>query len=148
MVAGKRFPKARASKDPAANRHVVADTGPVRRVPRAQGMQVARKTACAECPLRRDSVPGYLGGYSPEMYLDALHGDVSLACHSSPGFKEGTIETQHVCTGVAGYRANVGHVAFSAAHESTIAIGEDDRFFASPAEFYNHHKPGQTDDKD
>lgn len=147
-----KLPKARASKDPAANKHTKEDTGGVLATPRR--MQRAIKTPCAECPLRRDSVPGYLGGYSPEMYLEVLHGPASLACHSSPGFHEGVIETQRVCTGVAAYRANVGHVCIAnvpghgpvvtAAQESTDFIGPDaEHYFASPEEFYNHHKPGQ-----
>lgn len=138
-----KLPKAKASTDPAANRQTKFDTGGMQRV--AKGMKVARKASCAECPLRRDSIAGYLGGYSPEMYLDVLHGDASLACHSSKGFHQGTIETQHVCTGVAAYRANVGHVCFSTAHDSTVAIGEDrEHYFGSPSEFHDHHAPGQT----
>lgn len=139
-----KLPRAKASTDPAANRHVKTDETQMI-LPAGKGMKVARKTPCAECPLRRDSIPGYLGGWSPEMYLRALHSDVSLACHSSKGFHERVLETQHVCTGVAAYRANTGHVCFSTAHDSTVAIGEDrEHYFATPREFYDHHKPAQS----
>jgi hypothetical protein len=113
------------------------------------GMKPAIKEPCRECPLRRDSVPGYLGGYTPKMYTDIMHGPASIACHSSEGFHEGQIEKQRHCTGVAAYRANVGHICAiqgrpTAAHTSTQLIGHDEEhYFASPEEFVAHHEPGQ-----
>jgi hypothetical protein len=115
-----------------------------------KGMQLALPVPCVECPLRRDSAPGYLGGYTPEMYVEILHGPASIACHCSPGFHEGVIPLQRHCTGVAAFRANVGHVCevgghLSAAHNSTVSVGPDrDLFFASDEEFVAHHKPGQV----
>jgi hypothetical protein len=112
-------------------------------------MQDPLPVPCVECPLRRDSAPGYLGGYTPEMYVEVLHSPASLACHSSPGFHEGDIGRQRHCTGVAAYRANVGHIAQvngiqTAAHNATRQIGTDtETYFASAAEFCAHHKPGQ-----
>jgi hypothetical protein len=119
-----------------------------------KGMQRAIKTPCVECPFRRDSAPGYLGGYTPEMYMEATFSPASLACHRSPGFHEGEIEKQRVCTGLAAFRANTGFIASvphpqgglvsSAAHESTQFVGSDaETYFASPEEFIAHHKPGQ-----
>lgn len=118
-----------------------------------KGMQRAIKTPCVECPFRRDSASGYLGGYTPEMYLDAVKSPASLACHKSPGFHEGDIEKQRVCTGLAAFRANIGHVAAvdtpygripTAAHESTQYVGcDDETYFGNEKEFYDHHKPGQ-----
>lgn len=113
-----------------------------------ESMKPALPHACVECPLRRDAVPGYLGGYTPEMYVEVLHSPASLACHASPGFHEGDIGRQHHCTGVAAYRANVGHICQhrghqTLAHESTKLIGSDDRFFESPEEFIAYHKPHQ-----
>lgn len=105
---------------------------------------------CKECPLRRDSKPGYLGGYTPEMYIEILHSPASIACHSSPGFHEGDISRQRACTGVAAFRANVGHICEYHGHVThaqlaTEIIGEDrERFFATDDEFVAHHKPGQT----
>lgn len=113
-------------------------------------MQDPLPVPCVECPLRRDSAPGYLGGYTPEMYVEVLHSPASLACHCSPGFHEGDIGRQRHCTGVAAYRANVGHIAQvngipTGAHDATRKIGADpDTYFNSPAEFCDHHKPGQA----
>lgn len=119
-----------------------------------KSMKLASKSPCRECPFRRDSVPGYLGGYTPEMYLDAVKSPASLACHCSPGFHEGEIERQRVCTGLAAFRANIGHIASilhpvygavpAEAHKSTQHVGSDDEtYFGTEREFYDHHKPGQ-----
>jgi hypothetical protein len=138
------------------NRPVKADqgTGGVQVV--RKGMQRAIKTPCVECPFRRDSAPGYLGGYTPEMYMDATFSPVSLACHKSPGFHEGEIDKQRVCTGLAAFRANTGYIASVVAprgqigvvpvitHESTQFVGHDEEtYFATPQEFIDHHGPGQ-----
>lgn len=123
-------------------------------IPVAKGMQRAIKTPCVECPFRRDSASGYLGGYTPEMYLDAVKSPASLACHRSKGFHEGEIEQQRLCTGLAAFRANIGHIASvlhpaygavpTVAHESTQFVGSDDEtYFGTEQEFYDHHKPGQ-----
>lgn len=114
-------------------------------------MQDPLRTPCNECPLRRDSKAGYLGGYTPEMYIEVLHGPASLACHSSKGFHEGILETQRHCTGVAAFRANVGHVCHAhgfttMAQHAVEVIGPDpETYFATDAEFVEHHRKGQED---
>lgn len=117
----------------------------------ARGMGPAIRIPCQECPLRRDSAPGYLGGYTPEMYLEIMRGPASIACHRAKGFQAGVIETQRHCTGVAAFRANVGHVCsvagvgMSSAQLSTSLVGEDrDVYFASDEEFVAHHKGAQA----
>lgn len=129
-------------------------TGGIRET--TKGMQRAIKVPCVECPFRRDSAPGYLGGYTPEMYMDVTFSPASLACHKSNGFHEGEIERQRVCTGIAAFRANTGHIASiltnhsgavpTAAHESTKFVGSDtETYFATAEEFCAHHKPGQEE---
>lgn len=68
----------------------------------------AALTPCVECPLRLDSEPGALGGYTPDMYVEVLHGPADVACHCSKGFAEGDLDRQRSCTGVAAYRASTG----------------------------------------
>lgn len=106
--------------------------GPAFKQPAAQ--------TCIECPLRRDATPGHLGGYTPEMYIEALHSMASIACHMDPGFKRR--EFRH-CTGVCGYRANVDHATGLVADYATEAVGKRQDVFASAAEFVAHHKKGQ-----
>jgi hypothetical protein len=138
------------------NKPIKKDEGTGGVIATRRGMQEALPSPCVECPLRRDSAPGYLGGYTPEMYIEVLHSPASLACHRSQGFHEGVIETQRHCTGVAAYRANVGHVCMAHtpagiivtnAHDSTVLIGEDhEHYFSSPEEFVEHHRKGQTEE--
>lgn len=121
-----------------------------------KGMQPCKNTPCKECPLRRDSLSGYLGGYTPEMYLQILNSPASVACHMSKGFHEGVIETQHHCVGVIAYRANVGYLPRPGFPESSADadvmrmregfIPEKERkevFFSNPNEFLLHHREGQ-----
>ena len=133
------------------NRHTKETTGGIvaSRVP----MKPCKPVLCIECPLRRDAAPGYLGGYTPEMYLDAMHSPASIACHMSPGFQDRDVSRQHHCTGVAAYRANVGHIAQvggvpTHAHLSTQIAGQapdvPENVFSSPEEFVSYHMPHQT----
>lgn len=136
------------------NRHSSFDDGGIKVV--EKGMKTAKKTSCKECPFRRDAAAGYLGGWSPEMYIDAVLSPVSLACHCSPGFHEKppVIETQLHCTGLAAFRANIGYICSiphpvaglipADAHKSTQAIGHDeDQYFSTIMEFVEHHRAGQ-----
>lgn len=127
------------------------------------------KTLCKECPLRRDSIRGWLGGWTPEMYIKALHSDVDIACHMSAGFVEaGKARAQggdaraytnpaylaemRSCTGVAHYRANTGKLPRSShAADAVRHVGENhDAVFSTPQEFLDHHtlapKEGNDDD--
>jgi hypothetical protein len=106
-----------------------------------RGMQPPAKTACAECPLRKDAKPGYLGGYTPEMYVEVLHGPASLACHLA---NSGPVDTQRHCVGVCAYRANVGHRPtieghLTSAMDAIEVVGKDPQFFESPKAFLDHH---------
>lgn len=136
-----KLPTYKTPRDEFGDRHVKTDDGGIHLTPKR--MRLAQKVACAECPLRRDSAPGYLGGYSPEMYIDVLHGPASIACHK---FLKNPLDQQHVCTGVAAFRANVGHVCkinghITGAQDSTDFVGPDrENFFASDAEFLAHHR--------
>jgi hypothetical protein len=143
----------RIHKGEYSNAHSKKDTGGLALTDKS--MKPPVKVPCVECPLRRDSAKGYLGGYSPEMYLDILHSPASIACHSSKGFHTREIEKQSFCTGVAAYRANVGHIASvqlengfripTEAHNATKIIGSDpETFFATPEEFFWHHHGHQV----
>lgn len=103
---------------------------------------VAAKEPCRECPLRRDSIPGYLGGYSWVNYLEIMHSDADIACHMSPGFHQRDLSRQRACTGVAAYRANVSKLPRGGkGRESVLLIGQNrEDFFGSAIEFAIHHR--------
>jgi hypothetical protein len=113
-------------------------------------MKAPAQLPCRECPLRQDSAPGFLGGYTPEMYLTLLHGRASVACHCSKGFHSKDISQQRHCTGVVGYRANQQILTRTAADEATRELADSyprnlrEDFFTSMPDFYYHHKPAQT----
>lgn len=95
---------------------------------------------CQECPLRKNSAPGYLGGYTAEQYLEILYSDAAIACHMSPGFPHDHSRQRH-CTGVCGFRANVNKLPRGPdTAAAVLAIGKSDQFFGSAQEFYDHHK--------
>lgn len=113
------------------------------------GMKPPAPVPCVECPTRRTATPGYLGGYTVEMFLSMLHSRVSVACHMTKGFKAGDPSTQHHCRGACAYRANVGVRTGTAADTAISLVGPDrETFFATPEEFYLHHKPGQVEADD
>lgn len=44
-------------------------------------MKLRHKTPCNQCPWRKNSAPGYLGGNAPEVYADAVQRNTVPACH-------------------------------------------------------------------
>ncbi len=82
--------------------------------------------ACSDCPLRRDALPGWLGGSTPEEYAALCHSDEVVECHVHAGSR---------CAGLAIYRRNTckwqpkDH-ALDADHKAV---------FSSRLEFIDHH---------
>jgi hypothetical protein len=126
-------------RKPMAEREYSPVDRPITKIVR-RGYNLPAKDPCKECPVARAALPGALGGYTPEQYLEVLHGPADLACHMSPGFPD-DVTRQRSCTGVAMYRANCGLApAGRSAYDAVQATGPDDRAFASPEEFARHHR--------
>ncbi len=53
---------------------------------------------CSDCPWRRDSVQGWLGGFTAKSWVNCAHSETVVKCH--------VIRNQQ-CAGTAIYRANV-----------------------------------------
>jgi len=68
------------------------------------------KRPCANCPWKKDSARGYLGGNSVGVYADSIRSDRRLACHSrAPGSESlpsELIAAADVCTGYVMARVN------------------------------------------
>jgi hypothetical protein len=96
---------------------------------------------CDNCPWRKNSKPGYLGGSHPLTYIGQAQGPFVLPCHKAcnfedPGWRAKTISTRQ-CAGAAIYRANVG-VAYRL--PGTIHhLPPSKEVFGSPEEFLSHH---------
>jgi hypothetical protein len=82
--------------------------------------------SCTDCPLRRDSLNGWLGGATPEEYARLCHSDAVVECHVHAGSR---------CAGLAIYRRNTcksqpKEHALPADHEAV---------FSNIMEFLDHH---------
>ena len=84
-------------------------------------------TPCGDCPWRRNSLNGWLGGYTKEEWITIAHSDSTIDCH--------TCDKQ--CAGIAIYRANVGKLPRD---PQAIRLPKDkENVFSSPMQFLEHH---------
>lgn len=85
---------------------------------------------CSDCPWRRDSLSGWLGGATPDAWLATAHSDTYVPCH--------TVGNQQ-CAGVAVYRRNTcKHV-----EPPLLTLPADKTaVFAWRDEFTTHHSRG------
>lgn len=82
---------------------------------------------CHDCPWRRKSLPGWLGGSTPEDWVATAHSDQLVTCHTTGNQQ---------CAGVAIYRANVCKMAYP----PNLKLPADKKVvFAWPTEFKEHH---------
>jgi len=82
---------------------------------------------CSDCPLRRDALPGWLGGSTPEEYARLCHSDSIVECHVHSGSR---------CAGLAIYRRNT----CKSQPKEHILPADKDAVFANVMEFLDHHK--------
>ncbi len=89
------------------------------------------KVPCSDCPLRKDSVSGWLGGTgTPEDWVAMMHGEARVNCHAVTGGWQ--------CAGVAIYRTNV---AKNPRDKSLLVLPADrEKVFVTPQQFVDHHK--------
>jgi hypothetical protein len=78
---------------------------------------------CHDCPMRKNSIPGWLGGYSPEEYKQVCHSDAPVTCHAIKTTK---------CAGVAIYRTHV-------VQRATFKLPADPSVFETPMAFIEWH---------
>ncbi len=64
----------------------------------ARQTPIQHTSPCSDCPFRRDSLPGWLGGNTPLDFVRMAHSETSYRCHAKIG--------PH-CAGLAIFRANV-----------------------------------------
>jgi hypothetical protein len=82
--------------------------------------------ACSDCPLRRDSLAGWLGQSTPEQYARLCHSDELVECHVHAGSR---------CAGLAIYRNNT---AKSQPVEHRLPK-DHESVFSNMMEFLAHH---------
>ena len=81
---------------------------------------------CSDCPMRRDSIRGWLGGYTPEEYRRLCHSDEVVECHVHAGSR---------CAGIAIYRTHV----IKSQPEAHKLPPDFNTVFCHPMEFIGHH---------
>ena len=86
---------------------------------------------CEDCPFRRKSIPGWLGGYSPDQFLQMAHGETKYNCHS--------VGNQQ-CAGMAIYRANICKIPRD---KTILVLPKNKDVFSWPTEFKEHHKTAE-----
>lgn len=112
-------------------------------VPVEKEMGMPAKTACNECPFSKSSTPGYLGGYTADMYKPLVLGRVLFPCHLTQTWDDVTrVEDQRHCTGLCHMRANMElpYDPESGIGKAMSAAGKDPDFFESFEEFKQHHE--------
>lgn len=85
---------------------------------------------CSDCPWARASLPGWLGGASPEDWLFTAHHDHYVECHALTGVQ---------CAGIAIYRRNV----VKRVEPPLLQLEKNTELvFSTPMEFKAHHNSG------
>lgn len=82
--------------------------------------------ACSDCPLRRDALPGWLGGSTTEQYARLCHSDAVVGCHVHAGSR---------CAGLAIYRRNT--CKWQPPEHALPA--DHDAVFSNIMQFTSHH---------
>lgn len=100
------------------------------------------RVLCRECPWRRDSPPGQLGGSHVLVYVGQGHAGFWMPCHEATNYQDPnwkTDTTKPECVGAAIYRAN--NKVDTLISKALLRMEPDtDIVFANPAELVVHHK--------
>lgn len=87
------------------------------------------RVPCSDCPFRRDSLPGWLGGKPAENFIRMAIGEVIYPCHVNLGQQ---------CAGMTVFRANI---CKDPRNPDALRLPKDKTtVFAWPTEFLDHHK--------
>lgn len=88
--------------------------------------------ACSDCPFRRDSLNGWLGGNTVDAFLSMAHSNTWYDCHAIKGQQ---------CAGLAIYRRNTCKMV-----EAPLLVlpADHETCLSNPMEFRAHHeaRPG------
>ena len=110
-------------------------------------MKPCKDTPCSQCPMRRKSMPGWLGADVPESFIQTVHRADEMPCHVSVNYENpewrdqlqpGDEGSATACAGVAIYHANI----LKRPRDRNVRTLDPDKVnvFASPTEFIAHHR--------
>lgn len=105
-------------------------------------MRLTHTKPCRQCPWRRVSAPGWLGGNTAETYADIVQGNEIPACHMEDHGQKSSRTA--FCAGALACSANAAILPRGKAEiDARNAVGRNPDVFTRPAEFYAHHTGGQ-----
>lgn len=98
-----------------------------------------RTEPCKECPFRKRSMPGYLGGHPLEPYRQPPSAGMPTSCHCTD--KGASDSRTSFCAGSLAVIANDPAVEPLPEYAEAVAqVGKRDDCFASVEDFAEHHK--------
>lgn len=97
-------------------------------------------TACAQCPWRRTSAPGYLGASGLDEFMETSEAEFVMPCHlrmdyEDPNWEETVLDAPQ-CAGRAAHFANR---LKRPRNPFLIIVDKDPEVFTTLAEFAAHH---------
>mgnify|MGYP003691834865 FL=1 len=101
--------------------------------------ELRHKKPCNECPWRRKHVPGWLGGYEPEDFVNQVQWDgPPVPCHKT--LEDGS-KGEAMCAGALIFMKNSCKSAQHPDYGDALArVEKSDEVFNWPHEFLAHHK--------
>ena len=97
-------------------------------------MRTQHTRPCGDCPFRRGSLKGWLGGHAPQEFMVFAMADGAYPCHTRAGAL-GVSLIQ--CAGMAIFRANIGKLPRG---RRALRLPQDKALvFGTPGEFLEHH---------
>lgn len=102
-------------------------------------MELYHTTPCNECPWRLSSAVGWLGGFTPEFYTDAVMNNEVPACHLRD---HGPYDPNTaMCAGALSVMSNGCVSAWKTigGDEARSKVGRRDDTFGHPYRFFEHH---------
>lgn len=102
-------------------------------------MRLHHTEPCPQCPWRKTSAEGWLGGHDPYYYSDSVAEGEIPACHC----KDRGVDNPDsaFCAGAAAVMANMCKLPFKqqGAADTVRIVGKRDDVFTHPALFHEHH---------
>lgn len=105
-------------------------------------IELKHKTPCHECPWRRASPQGYLGGFKVEDFVNQVKFDgPPLQCHTASDFDNGKL---FMCAGALIYMKNTCKAPYHKDYGDALKHVERDteKVFQWASEFEEHHSSG------
>jgi hypothetical protein len=102
-------------------------------------------SACARCPFRRTSAPGWLGADTAEGFIATADSDVRMPCHLHVDYERNDwyLQAMHApqCAGRAAYLRNRCKMPRDNDLATFVrSVPPDPECFRWPQEFIAHHK--------